>query len=108
MFGLLLRLMEQFEWNNIIHVEVEKIFKQAFESQSEVTYGNIFKKGDFVGRVTEMINNEKTVTKFGKGYSGCLTNILIALNEGINKETVIGKLVRKNHPAFEKLIHEYI
>jgi hypothetical protein len=69
-------------------VEVEKIFKSGLLANSQPVYAAIFQKGDLVGSVTQMIKKERLgAGRFGRGYTGCLTNIVIALQDCIQKPT---------------------
>ena len=89
-YGLLMALMQKHEWNNLLHVEVEKILKAALTSNNENVYLAMFKKGNFPDNITQMIMKERQANKFSKGYAGCLTNILIAVRDTIKKEAPIG------------------
>ena len=46
-FGMLLGLLTRYEWNNSLHIEIEKIFKEVFKSKSNELWRAIFKKGNF-------------------------------------------------------------
>ena len=46
--------------------------------------------------------------KFGRGYSGFLTNILTGLKHCLDSESGCGKLMKKNHPEAEELINRYL
>jgi hypothetical protein len=107
-YGLLLSLMQKHEWNNLIHVEVEKIIKTSVASNSSNVYVAMVKKGDFVGNVLQMIKKELIASKFSKGYAGCLTNILIYVRDSIKKDTPFGVWLKRDHPDFEHAIDEYV
>jgi|JI6StandDraft_1071083.scaffolds.fasta_scaffold20517_5 hypothetical protein len=97
-YGMLFGLMQKHEWNNLIHVEVEKIVKASLISNNENVYIAMFKKGDFTTCVAQMIKKEREASKFGKGYAGCLTNILIAVRDIIKRDTEIGNWIRRDYP----------
>jgi hypothetical protein len=107
-YGLLLGLMQKHEWNNLIHVEVEKIIKISIASNSSDVYLAMFKKGDFVGNVMQMIKKERMASKLSKGYAGCLTNILICVKDSIKKDMPFGMWLRRDYPDFEQAIDEYV
>lgn len=50
-YGMLLGLMQKHEWNNLIHVEVEKICKASLVANNEKVYTAMFQKGGFPGNV---------------------------------------------------------
>lgn len=46
--------------------------------------------------------------KFGKGYTGCLTNILLNLREYLEKPCDLANWVRRDYPDFEKVLADYL
>jgi len=80
-FNILMDLMVTYEWNNMLHNSIEKIFVSALESDSHVLKQKLLTQADLIGflnTATKEVNynmpNEQK-RKLRKGYLGHITKI---------------------------------
>jgi len=106
-FGMLLGLLTRYEWNNSLHIEIEKIFKEVFKSKSNELWRAIFKKGNF-GEVAKDIIRKEQPGRPSKGYMGCFINILINANEAVKKDTEFGQYLKKEEGRFVEAMDRFL
>jgi len=80
-FNVLMDLMITYEWNNMLHNSIEKIFASTLESDSHILKQKLFSQADLIGflntatkEVTYNMPNEQK-RKLRKGYLGHITKI---------------------------------
>lgn len=77
-FTTFLNLMVKHEWNNLLHVEIETIFREIFKAGSVELFRAMFQKGRFGEALKDLIKKEER--KQVRGYVGTLINIASAIN----------------------------
>jgi len=78
-FNIILELMVRFEWNNILHILIEKIIINALDTESDTIKSALFEDAkilDFIANnsieASVMVGGKRRIRK---GYVGYLTKI---------------------------------
>jgi len=105
-------LLVKYEWNNILHNYVEKIFVTTLESDSHVIKKNLLSDSNFLQFLNDATKDvEFTIPnsqqrKIRKGYLGHITKIATALTKMKEKDADIGKFLAQ--PAWEEFNERYL
>lgn len=88
----LLELVVKHEWNSMLHVEVELIFKELFKEGNTGLVRVFLDKWSLTDAIKEMIRKEEK--NLAQGYSGTLINISTILSDSIKSPSETSKYLK--------------